>query len=78
MKSSFDLSDELVRRIDVLAERTRLTRGQIVEEALSHGRSLAWQEKWISGVRHGIADADRSNFATDEEIAAVLNKHSPG
>ncbi|MCJ8521357.1 putative transcriptional regulator [Pseudorhizobium tarimense] len=78
MKSSFDLSDDLARRIDLLAERTRLTRGQIIEEALSHGRSLAWQEKWISGVRVGVSDADGRNFATDEDIAAVLNKYSPG
>jgi predicted transcriptional regulator len=52
-----------------------LTRSQIVEDALSYGRSLAWQEKWIAGVEAGIDDADRGNFVTDEEIAAVLNKY---
>jgi predicted transcriptional regulator len=45
MKSNIELSDDIERRIDLLAERTRLTRSQIVEDALSHGRSLAWQEK---------------------------------
>ena len=74
MKSSIELSDDLERRIDLLAERTRLTRSQIVEDALSHGRSLAWQEKWAAGVHAGIQDADNGNFASEAEIAAVLNK----
>jgi|TARA_R110000751_G_scaffold35785_6_gene87944 predicted transcriptional regulator len=74
MKSSIELSDDLARRIDLLAERTRLTRSQIVEDALSHGRSLAWQEKWAAGVQAGIQDADNGNFASVAEIAAILNK----
>ena len=74
MKSSIELSDDLARRIDLLAERTRLTRRQILEDALSHGRSLAWQEQWAAGVQAGIQDADNGNFASEAEIAAVLNK----
>lgn len=74
MNSKVELSDDLSRRIDLLAERTRLTRSQIVEDALSHGRSLAWQEKWVAGVQAGIQDADQGNFATDAEIDAVMNK----
>ena len=76
MKSTIDISDDLSRRIDLLAERTRLTRSQIIEDALSNGRSLAWQEKWIAGVKAGLQDADNGNFATENEIAAVLNKYS--
>ena len=45
---------DLSRRMDALAARTSLTRRQIIEDALSHGRSLAWQEKWIAGVQAGI------------------------
>ena len=76
MKTSDSISDDLSRRIDLLAARSSLTREQIIEDALSHGRSLAWQEKWIAGVQAGIEDADRGNFATEEEIAAVLNRFS--
>lgn len=76
MKTSDSISEDLSRRIDLLAARSSLTREQIIEDALSHGRSLAWQEKWIAGVQAGIEDADRGNFATDEEIAAVLNRYS--
>lgn len=76
MRSVIDLPDDLSRRLDSLAERASMTRAQIIEDALSHGRSLAWQEKWIAGLVAGLEDADRGNFATDEEIAAVLNKFS--
>jgi predicted transcriptional regulator len=71
-----DISKDLDRRIDALANRSSLTRGQIIEDALAHGRSLAWQEKWVEGVQAGLDDAERGNFATEDEIALVLNKHA--
>lgn len=70
------IPDDLSRRIDALAERSSLTREQIIEDALSMGRSLAWQEKWVAGVREGLGEADRGEFASEAEIAAVLNRHS--
>lgn len=76
MRNTVDISEDLNRRIDMLAERSNLTRGRIIEDALSHGRSLAWQEKWVAGVQEGVEAADRGDFATEEEIAAVLNKYS--
>ena len=74
MGSDNEISEDLSRRIDRLAARTTLTRGQIIEDALSHGRSLAWQERWVSGVQEGIDDADRGDFADEDDIAAVLNR----
>jgi predicted transcriptional regulator len=74
MKNQTELPEDISRRIDQLAARSTLTRGQIIEDALSHGRSLAWQERWVAGVQAGIEDADRGNFASEEEITAVLNK----
>jgi len=76
MAKNNEISDDLDRRIDTLTKRSTLTRGQIIEDALSHGRSLAWQEKWIAGVEQGLEAADRGDFASEEEIAAVLNKYS--
>lgn len=76
MDNKNDISEDLSRRIDMLAARSTLTRERIIEDALSHGRSLAWQEKWIEGVQEGIEAADRGDFATDDEIAAVLNKYN--
>ncbi len=70
------IPEDLDRRIDALAERSTLTRGRIIEEALSHGRTLAWQERWVAGVEQGLAEADRGEFASDEEVAAVLNRYA--
>ena len=74
MDSDNEISEDLSRRIDRLAARTTLTRGQIIEDALSHGRSLAWQERWVAGVQEGIDDANRGDFANEDDIAAVLNR----
>lgn len=71
------ISKDLDRRIDALAARSSPTRGQIIEDALAHGRSLAWQEKWIEGVEAGLADADRGDFVSEDEIAIVLSKYEP-
>ncbi|GEC17699.1 transcriptional regulator [Nitrobacter winogradskyi] len=75
MENNFEISEDLNRRIDMLTARSTLTREQIIEDALSRGRSLAWQEKWVAGVLEGIEAADKGDFATEEEIASVLNKY---
>lgn len=71
------ISADISRRIDALAARSSLTRRQIIEDALSHGRSLAWHERWVAGVQEGLAEADRGAFASEEELAAVLSKYGP-
>lgn len=77
MKTDEEIPADLNQRIDELTRRSTLTRGQIIEDALARGRSLAWQEKWVAGVSAGLEDAERGAFATDDEIAAVLNRHKP-
>ncbi len=72
-----DLPKDLDRRIDALAARSTLTPSQIIEDALEHGRSPAWQDKWVEGVEAGLAEAERGDFAGAEEIAAILNKYAP-
>jgi predicted transcriptional regulator len=71
------ISEDISRRIDALTARSSLTRGQIIEDALAHGRSLAWHERWVAGVQEGLAEAERGKFATEAEIAAVLTKYGP-
>ncbi|KAA3512964.1 CopG family ribbon-helix-helix protein [Agrobacterium rosae] len=75
MKSTIQLSDDIDRRIDLVAAKSSLTRSQIVEEALAHGRSIAWQEQWVTGVKEGLDDAKNGNFASEEDIAEVLNRY---
>lgn len=71
-----DISQDLDRRIEALAARSSLTRSRIIEDALAHGRSLAWQERWVAGIEAGLAEADRGDFASEEEIALVLGKYT--
>ncbi|KPF46204.1 ribbon-helix-helix protein, CopG family [Rhizobium sp. AAP43] len=75
MRNTVQIPDDISRRIDSLVERSDLSRDQIVEDALAQGRSLAWQEQWVSGVLEAVAEADRGEFASDAEIEAVLNKY---
>ncbi|EKF58912.1 MAG: CopG family ribbon-helix-helix protein [Agrobacterium albertimagni] len=75
MRNTVQLPEDISRRIDSLVERSTLSRDQIVEDALSQGRSLAWQEQWVAGVLEGLAEADRGEFATEVEIETVLNKY---
>lgn len=75
MRNTVDLPEDISRRIDSLVQRSNFSRDQIVEDALAQGRSLAWQEQWVSGVLEGLADAERGEFATGPEIDAVLNKY---
>jgi len=42
----------------------------------NNSEGVAWREKWTAGVREGIEDAERGDFASEEEIAVVLNKYS--
>ncbi|MGL4199641.1 MAG: CopG family ribbon-helix-helix protein [Allorhizobium sp.] len=54
-----------------MVEQSKLSRDQIVEDALAQGRSLAWQKQWVTGVLEGLAEAERGEFASEAEIDAV-------
>ncbi len=73
MRNTVQLPDDISRRIDSLVERSNLSRDQIVEDALSQGRSLAWQEQYVAGVLEGLAEAERGEFATEAEIEGMID-----
>ena len=75
MDDSQPISPELMARVDALAARTAMTREEIIREALEHGRSLAWQEEFLRRIEAGMAAANRGDFASDEDVARVLNKY---
>lgn len=72
MNVRIELDPSLSERIDVLATRLGTSRSKIVNEALEHGRSIAWQEEWLRRIEAGIAAADRDEFASEDETAALL------
>jgi predicted transcriptional regulator len=75
MTISVQLSDEVEARLEALAARCTLSAAEIVVDALENGRSLSWYEHFLDDVDAGMADADRGDFASDDEIARLLGKH---
>ena len=77
MTITVDISEELKARVDAIAARSSLSAAEIIADALQHGHSLAWQERFLDKVAAGTAAADRGEFASADEVARVVNKYRP-
>ncbi len=67
------LDDEMLAKLDALAADTDRSRNWIAAKAIQDYVELnAWQ---IARIKEGIAEADRGEFATDEEVEAVFRKY---
>lgn len=67
------LDDEMLAKLDALAADTDRSRSWIAARAIENYVALnAWQ---IARIKDGIAEADRGEFATDEEVRAVFDKY---
>jgi predicted transcriptional regulator len=72
-----DIPDDLKARVDAIAARSNLSPSQVIADALEHGHSLEWQERFLERVAAGLSDADRNAFASDAEVASVVGKYRP-
>ncbi len=69
---SFRTDEETKSRLDALAGSQRRDRSFLINEAIEQYLELNdWQETQI---RAGIEEADRGEFATEEEVEAVFAK----
>lgn len=67
------LDDEMLAKLDALAADTDRSRSWIAAKAIeSYVELNAWQ---IAKIKEGIAQADRGEFATEEEIKSVFDKY---
>ncbi|PTM40482.1 CopG family ribbon-helix-helix protein [Bosea sp. 124] len=67
------LDDEMLAKLDALAADTDRSRSWIAAKAIeSYVELNAWQ---IARIKEGIAEADRGEFATDDEVRAVFDKY---
>lgn len=67
------LDDKILAKLDALAADTDRSRNWIAAKAIEDYVALnAWQ---IARIKEGIAEADRGEFATDEEVEAVFRKY---
>lgn len=63
------LDDEMLAKLDALAADTDRSRNWIATKAIeSYVELNAWQ---IEQIKAGIAEADRGEFATEEELDAI-------
>jgi predicted transcriptional regulator len=77
MTVTLDIPDDLQARVDEIARRSGQSASQVVADALGKGHSLEWQEQFLDKVSAGVEAADRGDFASNDEIAQVLNKYRP-
>ncbi len=69
---SFRTDEETKSRLDRLAGTRQRDRSFLINEAIEQYLELSdWQEAQI---RAGIEEADRGEFATEEEVEAVFAK----
>jgi predicted transcriptional regulator len=67
------LDDELMTKLDALASDTDRSRSWIAKKAIeTYVERNAWQ---IARIEEGIAEADRGDFATDDEVEAVFSRY---
>ena len=65
--------EAVFQQLDEIAKATEQTRSFIALTALS---SYLQEQKWqIRDIEMGIAEAERGEFATDEEVKAVFAKY---
>lgn len=77
MADSLKIAPALQARIDAIAARSRRSPAEVVADALEHGHSLDWQERFLDKVAAGIAAADAGRFADPADVSRVLNKYHP-
>jgi predicted transcriptional regulator len=69
---SFRTEDQVRDRLDRLAEARRRDRSFLINEAIEQYLDQQdWQE---ARILEGISEADRGEFASDEEVEAVFAK----
>ena len=67
------LDDEMLAKLDALAAETDRSRSWIAARAIQDYVELnAWQ---IRRIKEGLAEADRGDFASDDEVEAVFARY---
>ena len=67
------LDDETLAKLDALAADTDRSRNWLATKAIEQYVELnAWQ---IERIKEGVAEADRGEFATEEEVETVFAKY---
>lgn len=68
------LEPKLTKQLDKLAEATQRSRSFLIAEAVRE--YIALNEWQIEEIKKGVAEADRGEFASDEEVQKAFRKRS--
>ncbi|MBB2673560.1 UNVERIFIED_ORG: putative transcriptional regulator [Rhizobium esperanzae] len=71
---SFQINDSTVSRLGRLAERRKLSLAEMAALAIEE---FIEREEWqFAEIEAAVCEADQGDFASDEEVAAVLSKYA--
>jgi predicted transcriptional regulator len=69
---SAKLEPSVAEKLDLLAKATARSRSFLVAEAIeTYVKDQTWQ---IQAIQEGIKEADKGNFATEEEVKKAVKK----
>ncbi|MEZ2218909.1 CopG family ribbon-helix-helix protein [Rhizobium sp. RCC_161_2] len=67
------VSDETARKLDQIAEKLDRSRSYMAAQAIE---DYVAREEWqIAEIEAGLAEANRGEFASDDEVAKVIGKY---
>jgi predicted transcriptional regulator len=65
--------DETANRLDQLAEKLDRSRSYVAAQAIE---DFVAREEWqLAEIEAGVAEAERGDFASDRDLAAVVGKY---
>jgi predicted transcriptional regulator len=68
------INDDILGRVDGLANTLSRSRSWVINQAIE--RFLDYEEWFVQEVKDGLKEVERSDIATDEEVAARFRKWS--
>ena len=67
------VKDETASKLDQLAEKLDRSRSYMADEAIE---AFVEQQEWqLAEIETGLAEADRGEFASEEDVAKVVTKY---
>ncbi|PDT09543.1 MULTISPECIES: hypothetical protein [unclassified Rhizobium] len=74
MLLSFQINDSMASRLDRLAEKRKLS---LAETATLAIEEFIERDEWqLAEIEAAVCEADQGDFASDEEVTAVLSKYA--
>jgi predicted transcriptional regulator len=69
VRVTVELDESILAKLDLLAADTNRSRDLLVREAVDG--FVAYEEAIVAKIKEGIAQADRDEFATEEELDEI-------